>query len=126
MKYLLDTHTFLWMASDPSKLSANATKACENGELWMSVASVWEIAVKVQIGRLQIPDALRNFVTKHLKIGQIRVLPIHTRHAFRVGELPLHHRDPFDRMLAAQSIEEGMPLISRDPIFQAYGVERVW
>ena len=126
MKYLLDTHTFLWMALDPSKLSADATEACERGELLLSVASVWEIAIKVQIGRLPIPDTVRNFITKHLRVGQISVLPIHTRHAFRLGELPVHHRDPFDRMLAAQSMEEGAPLISRDPIFRVYGVERVW
>jgi len=126
MKYLLDTHAFLWAASDPSKLSPRAAEACTNGELWLSVASVWEIAIKVQIGRLPIPDSLRDFVERNLRAGQIEVLPIHNRHAYRVGEFPLYHRDPFDRMLAAQSLEEGLPLISRDPLFAPYPIERVW
>jgi PIN domain nuclease of toxin-antitoxin system len=126
MKYLLDTHVFLWAAFEPSRLSVPAAEACEVGELWLSVVSIWEIAIKVQIGRLQIPGSLPDFVGKHLRAGQISVLPIHARHAFRAGELPLHHRDPFDRMLAAQSIEEGLALISRDPLLTPYPIERVW
>jgi len=126
MKYLLDTHAFLWAASDPSRLSPRAAEACETGQLWLSVASVWEIASKVQTGRFPIPDSLRDFVAKHLRDGQIAVLPIHMRHALRAGELPLYHRDPFDRMLAAQSLEEGLPLISRDALFTPYQIERVW
>ena len=126
MKYLLDTHAFLWAASDPSRLSARAAEACETGALWLSVASIWEIAIKVQIGRLEIRHPVREFVRKHLRAGQISVLPIHARHSFRVAELPLHHRDPFDRMLAAQSLEEGLALVSRDPLFRAYEIEQVW
>jgi PIN domain nuclease of toxin-antitoxin system len=126
MKYLIDTHVFLWAASNPSRLSATAAEACEAGQLWLSVASIWEIAIKIQIGRLQIPDSLRDFMGKHIRIGQISVLPIHSRHAFRQGELPLYHRDPFDRMLVAQSIEERLPLISRDPLLDPYAIERVW
>ena len=126
MKYLIDTHVFLWMASEPSRLSAPATQACQTGRLWLSVASIWEIAIKAQIGRLNIPGSLRDFVSQHLKAGQISVLTIHARHAFRLGELPLHHRDPFDRMLAAQSLEDGLPLITRDPLLEPYEIERVW
>lgn len=126
MKYLLDTHAFLWAASDPSRLSASATQACQTGQLWLSVASLWEIAIKVQIGRLAIPTSLREFVNKHIGTGQISVLSIHARHALRQGELPLHHRDPFDRILAAQSLEEGLPLITCDPLLKPYPIERVW
>ena len=126
MKYLIDTHVFLWVASDPARLSVSAAAACQSCQLWLSVASIWEIAIKVQIGRLQIPAGLQEFVSKHLRIGQISILPIHARHAFRLAELPLHHRDPFDRMLVSQSLEEGLPLISRDPLLDAYAIERVW
>jgi PIN domain nuclease of toxin-antitoxin system len=126
MKYLLDTHAFLWAAFEPAKLSKRAAEACKTGELWLSVASVWEIVIKVQIGRLTIPEPVRDFVGRQLKSGQIAVLPIHARHAYRAGDLPMYHRDPFDRMLAAQSLEEGLPLISRDPLFAPYAVERIW
>jgi PIN domain nuclease of toxin-antitoxin system len=126
VKYLLDTHTFLWAASDPSRLSARATELCETGDLLLSVASVWEIAIKVQIGKLRIPGPVREFICRQLRAGQIAALPIHARHTFRLAELPLHHRDPFDRMLAAQSLEEDLPLISCDPLFAPYQVERVW
>ncbi|MDQ6662306.1 MAG: type II toxin-antitoxin system VapC family toxin [Chloroflexota bacterium] len=126
MDYLIDTHVFLWAASDPAHLSPAAAEACQVGQLWLSVASIWEIAIKVQIGRLQIPAALQDFIGRHLRIGQISVLPIHARHAFRQGELPLHHRDPFDRILIAQSLEESLPLISCDPLLDSYPIERVW
>jgi PIN domain nuclease of toxin-antitoxin system len=126
MKYLLDTHVFLWAAFEPSRLSPPAQEACEAGELWLSVVSIWEIAIKVQIGRLRIPGSVKEFVGKNLLAGQISVLPIQARHAFRAGELPLHHRDPFDRMLAAQSLEEDLALISCDPLFTPYSVARVW
>lgn len=126
MKYLLDTHSFLWAALEPGRLSGPAKEACETGELWLSVASVWEIAIKVQIGRLEIPGSLDAFIGKSLRAGQIAILPIHTRHALRLAKLPLQHRDPFDRMLAAQSLEEQYPLITRDPAFALYEVERVW
>src|SRR5580700_2981044 len=102
MKYLLDTHTFLWAAFEPAELSRNAAEACETGELWLSAASVWEIAIKAQIGRLPVREPVRDFVSRQLRAGRIAVLPIHVSHACRAGELPLHHRAPFDRMLAAQ------------------------
>ena len=126
MKYLLDTHVFLWLAFEPARLSARAQEACQTGQLWLSVASIWEIAIKAQIGRLAISGSVREFVSKHLKAGEISVLAIHARHAFRQGELPIHHRDPFDRMLAAQSLEEDLPLISRDPLLEPYPIERIW
>jgi PIN domain nuclease of toxin-antitoxin system len=126
VKYLLDTHVFLWAASDPARLSERARAACESGELLLSVASIWEIMIKVQIGRLELPGTPREFLSRQLRAGQISVLPVHARHAFRAGELPQHHRDPFDRMLAAQSLEEELPLITRDPLFSPYGVGVVW
>ena len=126
MKALLDTHAFLWAASDPSKFSFVAKEVCESADLLLSVASIWEIVIKNQIGRLSLGENPRTFITRQLAAGQISVLAISANHALRVGGLPLSHRDPFDRMLAAQSLEEDIPLISRDPIFQLYQVKTIW
>ncbi len=126
MKALLDTHAFLWAAVDPSKLSAAARKVCESAELFLSVASIWEITIKVQIGRLQLPESPRAFIAEQLRLGEIKVLPITANHALRFSDLPLAHRDPFDRILASQSLEESMPLITRDPLFHAYQVNTIW
>jgi len=90
------------------------------------VASIWELSIKAKIGRLPLETSIRNFVERQLARGQISVLPIHARHTFRLAELPLHHRDPFDRMLAAQSLEESLPLISRDPLLAPYQLVQVW
>ena len=126
MKALLDTHTFLWAAAEPERLSSAARTACETADLLLSIASNWEIVIKAQIGRLALPEPPRAFIPAQLKLGQISVLAISANHALRVGELPLTHRDPFDRMLAAQSLEEEIPLISRDPLFQIYQVNTIW
>jgi len=120
VRYILDTHAFLWAAFQPEKLSQRAAQACQTGELLLSAASIWEIGIKVQIGRLALPSPVRDFVSRELQRGQIAILPVHARHAYRAAELPLYHRDPFDRMLAAQSLEEGLPLISRDPLLGNY------
>lgn len=126
MKALLDTHTFLWAASEPEKLSPAAREVCKSADLFLSVASIWEIVIKAQIGRLTLPGTPRNFISEQLAVGNISVLAISANHALRVGELPLTHRDPFDRMLAAQSIEEEIPLITRDPLFKLYQVNIIW
>lgn len=126
MKALLDTHAFLWAASDPLKLSRAAREACESADLLLSVASIWEIVIKTQIGRLKLGENPRAFIMRQLAAGQISVLPISANHALRVNELLLSHRDPFDRMLAAQSLEENIPLISRDLLFKVYRVETIW
>lgn len=126
MRALLDTHAFLWAAIEPEKLSATAQEVCESAELVVSVATVWEIAIKVQIGRLVVPGSVRTFIADQLRRGALDLLPISAAHALRASELPLTHRDPFDRMLAAQSLEERIPLITRDPAFGAYQVDTIW
>lgn len=126
MKVLLDTHAFLWAAAEPSRLSVRATEVCKSEELLLSVVSLWEIALKVQIGKLELPGNPQTYISRQLMIGRISVLPILARHAFRIGELPMNHRDPFDRMLAAQSLEEKIPLVTCDPLFLLYNVETLW
>jgi PIN domain nuclease of toxin-antitoxin system len=125
---LLDTHVFLWMISEPAKLSARAMKMMqsEENELAISTTSLWEIAIKVQAGKLDVSVGREYFETYMNDSGVQRILPVTPSHVYSLLKLPRVHRDPFDRMLAAQSIAEGMPLVSADPIFRKYPVELVW
>jgi PIN domain nuclease of toxin-antitoxin system len=128
MKVLLDTHTFLWWIIDSPRLSARAREViCDsNNELFFSAASGWEIAVKAQLGRLQLPDNLEQFIVEQLSLNAILVLPIQLRHALHVYTLPQHHRDPFDRMLIAQSQVENLPVLTADSQITRYAVETIW
>jgi PIN domain nuclease of toxin-antitoxin system len=127
-RVLLDTHSFLWFVTADPKLSAPAQRIFASGsnELLLSVACLWEIAIKVSIGRLPIPEPLDTFIPEQLRINRIGLLPIELRHTFEVTRLPLHHRDPFDRMLIAQALAEGLPIVSADPAFDNYSVQRLW
>ncbi len=128
MKILLDTHTFLWWITDSPRLSARAREVIRdsNNELFFSAASGWEIAIKAQLGRLQLPDNLEQFIVEQLSLNTILVLPIQLRHALHVYTLPQHHRDPFDRMLVAQSQVENLPILTTDPQIAQYDVETIW
>ena len=125
---LLDTHAFLWWVSDSPKLSelARETIADERNEPIFSVVSGWEIAIKVGVGKLELPDPPEKFVTGQLSRNDMEVLPLHLGHALRVHALPDHHRDPFDRLLVAQAIVEGIPLLSADPQIDLYPVNIIW
>jgi len=125
---LLDTHSFLWYVTADPKLSATAERLISTGsnEVFLSVASVWEIAIKVSIGRLPIPEPLETFIPEQLGRNRIRLLPIEPKHAFEVARLPLHHRDPFDRLLISQARVEDLPVVSADSAFDSYSVERLW
>jgi PIN domain nuclease of toxin-antitoxin system len=127
-RLLLDTHIFLWFAWDDRRLSRRARDLIEDGtsQPVVSAASIWEIAIKVGTGKLSLAKPLDQFLSQHLDGYEMEVLPIERRHSLHVAVLPFHHRDPFDRMLAAQSLIESLPLISADPIFDAYGVTRLW
>lgn len=127
-RVLLDTHAFLWFITADSRLSSPARQVLTTGgnQLLLSVASVWEIAIKVSIGRLPIPLPLDDFIPEQLRINRIELLPVSLEHTFRVARLPLHHRDPFDRILAAQAMQEGVPLVSADAALDAYPVVRHW
>ena len=128
MRLLLDTHAFLWWIGDDPKLPARARKAIsgERNEVFLSVASVWELAIKTRIGRLRLAEDLGDFVTQHVAINGFQVLPVHVRHALHVSTLPDHHGDPFDRMLVAQAQIESLVLVSGDEEIARYAVTVVW
>lgn len=128
MKILLDTHAFLWFVMDSPKISKRATSLIESteNEVYLSVASVWEMAIKVSIGKLRIDESFEDFIMPELESNQFSLLNIEVRHLGKVVNLPFHHRDPFDRLLAAQSLTMNMPILSRDTAFDLYDVERLW
>ncbi len=127
MRYLLDTHVFLWLAIDDPQLSprARALFADTQQELLLSAASVWEMAIKASLGKLTLSTSLEALVQGG-RTRSIRTLDVTAKHAWSVEHLPFHHRDPFDRLLVAQAIDEGMQIVSRDEQLDAYGVTRVW
>jgi len=127
MKLLVDTHAFLWFVAGNRRLSATARRAMEHeeNEWWLSAASVWEMAIKVSLGRLTLPMPAHDYVADKVRHG-LRVLPVDWPHAAAVERLPFHHRDPFDRLIAAQALTEGLTLVSRDSAFRKYGVQIAW
>jgi PIN domain nuclease of toxin-antitoxin system len=124
VKVLLDTHTFLWWITDDPHLSMRAREVMESpdNEMFLSAASGWEIAIKASLGKLKLPDDLQGFVSEQLRINAIHVLPIQMAHALHVYTLPGHHRDPFDRLLVAQSQLEQIPILTDDPQIAQYSV----
>jgi|SRR5579872_1245759 len=128
MRLLLDTHTFLWFVQNDPQLSESAATLIEGdtNEIWLSVASAWEMAIKVSIGKLVLAQPLDIYLPDQLRRNGIQLLPISLPRVLGVTALPLHHQDPFDRLLAAQSLTEPMPLISTDAIFDLYGTQRLW
>ena len=128
MRFLLDTHTLLWAAFDEGLLSPHARRLIQRpgNEVLVSAASAWEIATKFRLGKLNFARALAmNFLPRVTAAG-FQLLPISTEHALRAGHLPGDHKDPFDRMLAAQAIHEDLPLLSNDAQLDIFGVRREW
>lgn len=125
MKLLLDTQVWLWSLVSPERLSSTAAGllADTDNELFLSAASCWEIAIKYQLGKLVLPEEPEPFIGSRLLRDGIRGLPVTIQHASRVSRLPLHHRDPFDRLLISQTQSEGLILVSADPVFARYGIE---
>ena len=126
MRVLLDTHAFIWAITDERRLSPRARSLIASSELWWSVVSLWEAIQKAQVGKLSLPLPAGPMLTGELSANHVRLLPVSLSHVLRVEELPLHHRDPFDRLLIAQSIEEGWPIITADPWFARYPVDVIW
>lgn len=128
MRLLLDSHTLIWAVDDPSKVTLTVMVLLQNAanELLLSTATIWEIAIKVAKGNLPLSLPYRPWMDKAIADLDLTILPITLDHAERQIGLPFHHRDPFDRLLAAQALIEGVPLASADPIFDAYGVNRIW
>ena len=124
MRLLLDSHTFLWwVKDDPSlKRRARAAIADVDNECFLSHASIWEMAIKASLGKLKLPSTIERFVVEHCETNSFHLLPITLAHIASVQHLPLHHRDPFDRLLVAQARYEAMTLVSRDASLKAYDV----
>ena len=128
MKVLLDTHAFLWFIEDSPKLSAAARSVIEDGlnTPLLSVASLWEMAIKISLGKLVLTEPFETMVPEQLDLNGIDQLGIDFEHVTRVSKLPFHHRDPFDRLLVAQALVEELPIVSADSSLDAYGVRRLW
>lgn len=127
MKAILDTHAFLWAISGNERLSRRAAEIFRGpSDLWMSVASIWEILIKSQIGKIPVPLPAGPYIIRQLVENKIEALPITLDHVLQIEKLPMHHRDPFDRVLIAQSIEEGWPIITADTAFRNYPVQVIW
>lgn len=127
-RLLLDTHAFLWWVDDAPQLSRRARTAIANAQndCYVSLASCWEMAIKVSLGKLTLPNAIERFIPEQLAANRFRLLEIDFRHVALVSSLPLHRRDPFDRLLAAQALEEDLTIVSNDPAFRSYMVRRIW
>lgn len=128
MKVLLDTQTFLWFIADDPKLSAFARSLIENSdnERLLSIASLWEIAIKMSLGKLEVERPFDELIPHQLELNDIDVLAIEIAHLKKVAAMPFHHRDPFDRLIVAQGLVEQIPVVSIDTKFDDYGVERLW
>ena len=127
MKLLIDTHAFLWFVMGDRRLSGKARRQmeAEDAELFLSAASVWEMAIKTSLGRLELPVSFHEYIDQKIESG-FGVLPIEWPHAAAVADLPFHHKDPFDRLIIAQGMTEKMSIVSGDPAFKAYGARIVW
>ncbi len=126
MKLLLDTHIFLWFISGDSRLSLNARFVIEDlsNEKFVSAASLWEISIKHSLGKLDLSDNFDALFPKQLEINGFEMLSIKTWPLSKLISLPFHHRDPFDRLLAAQASAENMQMVSADKIFDSYKIIR--
>ena len=130
MKLLLDTHAFLWMINDDySHLRGKTATELfldENNQLFLSMASVWEMAIKVRLGKLDLHQPLAELIPTQTKLNNIELLDIKLEHTLQTLEIPFHHKDPFDRLIIAQSQDENMTLLSVDSNFAEYDIKQIW
>lgn len=128
MKIMFDTHTFIWWACEPEKLSTNVIDSCENqdNDLILSVVSVWEMQIKLQLGKLKLNIPLKSLIVSQRQINNLQVLPITLEHVLTLDLLPNHHKDPFDRLLIAQASVENAHIATRDNAFSYYPVKSIW
>lgn len=128
MRLLLDTHSFLWFINESPQISTSARTLIEDAsnQPFLSVASLWEMAIKVSIGKLSLGQPFETLIPQQLSINGIALLRITISHTAVVARLPFHHRDPFDRLLIAQAMVEQMPIVSGDTAFDAYTITRLW
>ena len=128
MKYLLDTHVFLWFVLDDPRLSATARLLIEDAanDFAISPASYWEIAIKIRTGNYLLPEPYEVFIPREIRSNVFEILPIEPKHTAILTTLPLHHKDPFDRMIVAPAMSVSLPLISADVQLDAYPIHRLW
>ncbi len=128
MNLLLDSHAFVWMHEEPRKLSAKISLEILNpsNRIFLSVASVWELQIKIALGKFSFSDTLENVIAEEQRTNNLQILPVNLSHALYLENLPPHHKDPFDRLLISQAIVENVILVSADAIFANYQVNLVW
>jgi PIN domain nuclease of toxin-antitoxin system len=123
---LLDTHAFLWWCEDSPELSQGAREAMETSDCFVSFASFWEIAIKYSLEKLRLPVPPERYLPEQMSLNGFEQLEISFRQMMRTAHLPWKHRDPFDRLLIGQALEEELAIVSRDPMVETYGVQRIW
>jgi len=128
MRLLMDTHVFIWWSDEPEKLSDRVLNACQDDDnsLMLSIISIWEMQIKIQLGKLRLRNPLRYLIENQQNINDLQVLPISVNHIYMLENLPMHHRDPFDRLIISQALEERLPLVSKDSVFSNYPVSLFW
>jgi len=128
VRLLLDTHTLIWWALSPEKLSNRVLTQLSDSEntLSLSLVSIWEMQIKLQLGKLTLNLPLPELIESQSQVNGLQILAIELAHIWKLADLPNQHQDPFDRLLAAQALVEHLPLVSIDAIFDAYQVERLW
>ncbi len=128
MNLILDTHTFLWFICGSDRLSATARSLIDDpaNQPFLSVASLWEMAIKLSIGKLNLARPFEDLIPEQMQLNGVQLLSIELAHIAPVTNLPFHHRDPFDRLLISQAVVERMPIVSGDPSFDGYQVTRLW
>lgn len=124
--FLLDTHAFIWLSEDDPNLSNSLKEIIDYADtVYLSIASLWEIAIKLNLGKISLKRDYE-VIGSELESSDLLLLPISFRDTVLIRHLPLHHRDPFDRMLIAQAMNHSLTLISRDRAFDAYPIQRIW
>lgn len=128
MKLLLDTHAFIWWYNAPQRLPQSVLQACENPNnlIALSVASIWEMQIKAQIGKLSFDKPIKRIIQRQQTRNQLQILPITMKTVLSLDDLPLHHRDPFDRLIVAQAREANLTLVSNDARMSQYEVSLLW
>jgi PIN domain nuclease of toxin-antitoxin system len=125
---LLDTQAFIFALNSPETIPLKARKLFNrpDTEFYLSLASIWEMSIKISLRKLKLGNALKEVIQTSVKESGLKILEIQATHIYLIEELPFHHKDPFDRLIIAQSLIEKMPVISSDEIFDRYKTERIW
>jgi len=126
MRILIDTHAFLWWVDDDKRLSKRARRVIAGGDCFLSIATAWELAIKVSLGKLTLSRRVSHFFEEQAVTNRFSILGVQLRHIGELEQLPHHHGDPFDRLLVAQATAESLTIVSKDGYFDAYDIERVW